>query len=243
MTLYIFCSVGNTYMTFCIITRYSLYRSSSVAEAVRDILESDWLLFQMLQSRVANFTALAAKMKQNVEERIGNPVNVNTIIASLNRISNSTQTQGGLPTDDKLPFGTRLSLSDSVFEMITKMDDSTEFSGMYEKLTESRRTPFGIFLSLNTCRFYIDSDSDQNTVEQEIATGSKENSYTQIKIDIPGEPARVPNTLIYEISKMLYKTHTDVHSAFFTPSGIVLVVENDKAAKVYQMLQESLTPH
>jgi hypothetical protein len=230
-------------MTFCIITCYSLYRSSSVAEAVRDILESDWLLFQMLQSRVANFTALAAKMKQNVEERIGSPVNLNSVIASLNRISNSTQTQGGLPADDKLPFGTRLSLSDSVFEMITKMDDSTEFSGMYEKLTESRRIPFGIFLSLNTCRFYIDSDSDQNGVEQEIATGSTENSYTQIKIDIPGEPARVPNTLIYEISKMLYKTHTDVHSAFFTPSGIVLVVENDKAAKVYQMLQESLTPH
>jgi hypothetical protein len=114
---------------------------------------------------------------------------------------------------------------------------------MYEKLTESRRIPFGIFLSLNTCRFYIDSDSDQNSVEQEIATGSTENSYTQIKIDIPGEPARVPNALIYEISKMLYKTHTDVHSAFFTPSGIVLVVENDKAAKVYQMLHERLTPH
>jgi hypothetical protein len=230
-------------MTFCIITHYSLYRSSSVAEAVRNILESDWLLFQMLESRVANFTALAAKMKPNVEERIGSPVNLNTIIASLNRISNSTEAQGDSPADDKLPFGTRLSLSDSVFEMVTKMDDSTELSGMYEKLTQSRRIPFGIFLSLNTCRFYIDSNSDQNNVEHKIATGLTGNSYTKIKIDIPGELIRVPNTLIYEISKMLYKTHTDVHSAFFTPSDIVLVVENDKAAKLYQMLHETLSPH
>lgn len=231
-------------MTFCIITYYSLYRSGSVAEAVRDILESDWLLFQMLESRVANFTALAAKMKPGVEERIGSPVNLNTIIASLNRIFDSTEAQVDSRAHDKLPFGTRLSLSDSVFEMVAKMDDSTELSGMYKKLTQSRRIPFGIFLSLKTCRFYIDSNSDQkNNVEHEIATGLTENSYTKITIDIPRELARVPNTLIYEISKMLYKTHTDVHSAFFTPSGIVLVVENDKAAKLYQMLHESLSPH
>jgi hypothetical protein len=230
-------------MTFCLIIDYSLYRSSSVAEAVRDILESDWLLFQMLESRVANFTALAAKMKPNVEERIGSPVNLNTIIASLNRIFNSTEAQVDSRAHDKLPFGTRLSLSDSVFEMVTKMDDSTELSGMYEKLTQSRRIPFGIFLSLNTCRFYMDSNSDQNNVEHEIATGLTENRYTKIKVDIPGELVRVPNTLIYEISKMLYKTHTDVHSAFFTPSDIVLVVENDKAAKLYQMLHETLSPH
>jgi len=220
-----------------------LYRSYSVAEAVRDILESDWLLFQMLESRVANFTALATKMKPHVEERIGSPVNLNTIIASLNRISNSREAQGGPPADDKLPFGTRLSLSDSVFEMVTQMDNSTKLSGMYEKLTQSRGIPFGIFQSLNTCRFYIDSNSDQKNVENEITTGLTENSYTKIKIDIPRGLVRVPNTLIYEISKMLYKTHTDVHSAFFTPSGIVLVVENDKAAKLYQMLHESLSPH
>jgi hypothetical protein len=32
----------------------------------------------------------------------------------------------------------------------------------------------------------------------------------------------------------------DIHSAFFTASGIVLVVENDKAAKLYAMLHEKL---
>jgi hypothetical protein len=89
----------------------------------------------------------------------------------------------------------------------------------------------------------MDSNSDQNNVEHEIATGLTENRYTKIKVDIPGELVRVPNTLIYEISKMLYKTRTDVHSAFFTPSDIVLVVENDKAAKLYQMLHETLSPH
>jgi hypothetical protein len=217
-----------------------LYRSSSVAEAVRDVLESDWLLFQMLESGVANFTALAAKMKPNVEERLGGPVNLNTIVASLNRISNYTEAQEGTPAEDKLPFGTRLSLCDSVFEMVTKIGDATELSGLYEQLTQSRGIPFGIFLSLNTCRFYIDS-SEQNQVDNEISAGLTENSYTKIKIDIPGEHLQVPNTFIYEISKMLYKTHTDVHSAFFTPSGIVLVVENDKAAKLYQILHESLS--
>lgn len=196
----------------------------------------------MLQSRVANFTALAAKMKPAVEERIGSLVNLNTIIASLNRISTALDDQADSPEDDKLPLGARLSLSDSVFEMVTEMHDSTELSGMYEKITQSRHIPFGIFLSLNTCRFYIDSNSDRNSVEHEI-TSLTEKRYTKIKVDIPGEPVRIPNTLIYQISKMLYKTHTDIHSLFFTPSGIVLVVENDKAAKLYQMLNENLSPH
>jgi hypothetical protein len=62
----------------------------------------------MLQSRVANFTALAAKMKPTVEERIGSIVNLNTIIASLNRISTTLDAQADSPEDDKLPFGARL---------------------------------------------------------------------------------------------------------------------------------------
>jgi hypothetical protein len=217
-----------------------LYGTSSVAEAVRDILESDWLLFQMLQSGVANFTALATRIKPNVEERVGNVVSLNTIVASLNRISHILENIGESIENDRLPAGVRLSLSDHVSEVITKIDDFRELTDLYDKLKESRQAPFGIFLTLNTCRFYIDDNSNQKVGGREFPTGLADNEFTKIKIDFPRHLERVPNALIYEISKFLHTNNMDIHAAFFTPSGIVLVVENDTAAKIYSMLREKL---
>jgi len=227
-------------MTFCLFTKHHLYHASSVAEAVRGILESDWLLFQMLQSGVANLTALATRIKPNVEDRVGTPVNLNTVIASLNRISDVLEVQEDEAEDEELLFGARLSLSDHVFETVTEIDDLRELTGLYDTLRESRHTPFGIFLSSNTCRFYVDSSSNQNDSEYEFPTRLPKNGFTKIKIDFPRPLEHVPNTLIYEISNFLHTTNMDIHSAFFTASGIVLVVENDKAAKLYAMLHEKL---
>jgi hypothetical protein len=195
----------------------------------------------MLQSGVANFTALASRIKPNVEIRIGSPVSANTVVAALTRLSHTLEVERGLFEDAKLPFNVRLSLSNNVFDLVTQLDDINGLMDLYEKLRRSAHVPFGLFLTSDKCRFYIENNSTDEVAEQDLTAGFKsENGYTKIKVDFPRELVRVPNTLIYEISSMLYKSHTDVHSAFFTPSGIVLVVENHKAAKVYEMLYERL---
>ena len=218
-----------------------MHRNDSITQAVRDILESDWLLFRMLQSGVANLTALASRIKPNVQIRTGSPVSANTVVAALTRLSHTLEVERGLFEDAKLPFNVRLSLSNNVFDLVTQSDDINELMVLYEKLIRSAHVPFGLFLTSDKCRFYIENNSTDEVAEQDLTAGFKsENGYTKIKVDFPRELVRVPNTLIYEISSMLYKSHTDVHSAFFTPSGIVLVVENHKAAKVYEMLYERL---
>jgi len=218
-----------------------LHRNDSITQAVRDILESDWLLFRMLQSGVANLTALASRIKPNVEIRTGSPVSANTVVAALTRLSHTLEVERGLFEDARLPFNVRLSLSNNIFDLVTPLDDINGLMDVYERLRRSEHVPFGLFLTSDKCRFYIENNSTDQVAEQDLTAGFKsENGYTKIKVDFPRELVRVPNTLIYEISSMLYKSHTDVHSAFFTPSGIVLVVENHKAAKVYEMLYERL---
>jgi hypothetical protein len=230
-------------MTFCLLLKlYTLYRTDSITQAVRDTLESDWLLFRMLQSGVANFTALASKIKPNVESRVGSSVSPNTVVAALTRLSHTLEVERGLFEDDKLPFKVNLSLSDHVFDLVTQLGGLNELMVVYEKLRGSAHVPFGLFLTSDRCRFYIESNSTHKVAEKDLPPGFKsEIGFTKIKVDFPRELVLIPNTLIYEISSMLYKTHTDVHSAFFTPSGIVLVVENHKAAKVYEMLHERLS--
>lgn len=197
----------------------------------------------MLQSGVANLTALADKIKPNVENQLGIPVSTNTVVAALTRHSHILQGQGSFVEDDKLPIGVRLSLTDQVTELETQIKDMGELTALYEKLGNSAYIPFVLFLTSNKCRFYIDYNSSEKDVEQEFPGEFKsENRFTKIKVDFPSQLVPVPNTLIYEISTMLYKGHIDVHSAFFTPSGAVLVVENDIAGKLYEMLHERLKP-
>jgi len=217
-----------------------LYRTNSVTQTVRDVLESDWLLVRMLHSGVANFTALANKIKPNVEKRVGAPVSINTVVAALTRLYYMQDSEVRLHGEDKLPLGIRLSLSDSVFDLVAEIQDLKDLMAIYEKLRKSEYVPFGLLLTSNNCRFYVDNNSTQNNKEEEVPEGLKsENRFTKIKIDFASQPAAVPNSLIYEISILLYKSHIDVHSAFFTPSGIVLVVENNKAAKLYETMYES----
>lgn len=216
-----------------------MYRTNSITQAVRDVLESDWLLVRMLQSGVANFTALATKIKPIIENRVGEPVSINTVVAALNRLSHMHKSDLQIHGEE-LPLGIRLSLSDSVFDLVAENQDFNKLMAIYEKLRKSAFVPFGLFLSSNKCRFYIDNNSTENKMEDELPAGLKaENRFTKIKIDFATQPAAVPNTLIYEISSLLYKSRIDVHSAFFTPSGIVLVVENSKAAQLYETLYES----
>ena len=219
-----------------------MYRANSITQAVSDVLESDWLLVRMLQSGVANFTALATKIKPIVEKHVEGPVSVNTVVAALTRLFYMQESHLGIHEEGKLPLGIRLSLSDSVFDLVAEIQDLNELMAIYRKLRKSAYVPFGLFLTSNKCRFYIDNNSTQNDIEQDFPAGLKsENRFTKIKIDFPSQLAGVPNTLIYEISTILYKSHIDVHSAFFTPSGIVLVVENNKAAKLYERLHESFS--
>jgi len=213
---------------------------NSITQAVREVLESDWLLVRMLQSGVANFTALATKIKPIIENRVGAPVSINAVVAALNRLSYMHKSDLDIQGEDKLSLGIRLSLSDCVFDLVAENLDLNQLMVIYEKLRKSAYVPFGLFLTSNKCRFYIDNNSTENNMEEELPAGLKsENRFTKIKIDFASQPAAVPNTLIYEISSLLYKSHIDVHSAFFTPSGIVLVVENNKAAKLYETLYES----
>ena len=217
-----------------------MYRTNSITQAVREVLESDWLLVRMLQSGVANFTALATKIKPIIENRVGAPVSINTVVAALNRLSYMHKSDLDIQGEDKLSLGIRLSLSDCVFDLVAENLDLNQLMVIYQKLRKSAYVPFGLFLTSNKCRFYIDNNSTENNMEEELPAELKsENRFTKIKIDFASQPVAVPNTLIYEISSLLYKSHIDVHSAFFTPSGIVLVVENNKAAKLYETLYES----
>jgi hypothetical protein len=60
----------------------------SITEIIREILDSSPLYYSSLQSGIANYTALAKKIKPEIERRTAYDVNLGAIVAGLKRIAN-----------------------------------------------------------------------------------------------------------------------------------------------------------
>ena len=82
-----------------------MYRTAaSVPQAIREVLSSNGLYLQALKSGIANYTALAQRIKADVETIIGAQVNVGTIVVAIKNPSISKQqmaASGNIPLKRK----------------------------------------------------------------------------------------------------------------------------------------------
>lgn len=63
----------------------------SVSKVIKDILFSNSIYLNSLKLGIANYTALAIKIKPEVERTIGSEININTIVVSIKRIADALQ--------------------------------------------------------------------------------------------------------------------------------------------------------
>jgi len=94
--------------------------SNTTTQAVRDIRNSNRFYLQALQAGIANLTALAEKIKPQVERKIGGHVSTNTIVASLKRVGDRLAKHAE-PTYEveKTPKNLKMSLTDSIRSKMT----------------------------------------------------------------------------------------------------------------------------
>ena len=65
----------------------------SVSRAIKDILFSNSVYINSLKLGIANYTALAIKIKPEVDKMIGSEVNINTIVVSIKRLADAFKHQ------------------------------------------------------------------------------------------------------------------------------------------------------
>ncbi len=63
----------------------------SVPEAIRRILASDHVYMQALTLGIANYTALAERIKPDIERLTGSKVNLNTIVVAIKRFADALE--------------------------------------------------------------------------------------------------------------------------------------------------------
>src|SRR5919204_366908 len=106
--------------------RRALEYHRSVPQAIRTILASNNLYFEALLSGIANYTALAQKIKPAVEEITGIEVQVGTIVVAIKRFADvlikeqeqqqQRQQQDKSIINDRLK-GARMSLTGSMIDI------------------------------------------------------------------------------------------------------------------------------
>jgi hypothetical protein len=220
----------------------------SVSRAIRDILFSNSIYINSLKLGIANYTALAIKIKPEVEKIIGAEVNINTIVVSIKRIADTIQQQSeelAISRDEKESMtGARISLTGGILdvEFDKEIENIEKIFDLFDRESDLR---FNIFQSKNHINLFIENISEIKKILsndfQSIAaapTRIKE-GVSMITISFPwqGKELRKTYQLLSTISNILYNNQILLHDAFFTPSEIVLIISDSDAAKLYELLR------
>lgn len=222
----------------------------SVSRAIRDILFSNSIYMNSLKLGIANYTALAIKIKPEVEKIVGSQININTIVVSIKRIADTIQQQQQSKQDLKISQdekeminGARISLTGSILdvEFDKEMENTEKIFDLFDRESDIR---FNIFQSKNHIKLFIENISDikkilSNDLQKIVGLSSVKEGVSMITIALPwqGNEVRKTYQLLSMISNILYNHEILLHNAFFTPNEIVLIISDSDAAKVYELLR------
>jgi hypothetical protein len=222
----------------------------SVSRAIRDILFSNSLYIESLKLGIANYTALAVKIKPEVEKIVGSEVNVNTIVVSIKRIADTIQQQQQseeelkiLQDEKEIISGARISLTGSILdvEFDKEIENIEKIFDLFNRESDIR---FNIFQSKNHLKLFIENISEikkilGNNAQNVIGPRSIKEGVSMITISLPLHENELKKTyqLLSMVSNILYNNQIILHNAFFTPNEIVLIISDNDAAKVYELLR------
>jgi hypothetical protein len=218
----------------------------SVSKAIKDILFSNSIYLNSLKLGIANYTALALKIKPEVDKTVASDVNINTIVVSIKRIADAIQQNQGnenIAQEEKDNLaGARISLTGSIIdvEFDKEIENIEKILELFDRESDIR---FNIFQSKNHMNLFIENISEIKKIfgaDSQIVTHSKiKEGVSMITISLPWEETELRKTyqLLSIISNILYDNQIFLHNAFFTPNEIVLIINDIDAAKVYELLR------
>jgi hypothetical protein len=220
----------------------------SVSKAIKDILFSNSIYLNSLKLGIANYTALAIKIKPEVERTIGSEININTIVVSIKRIADALQQNqdldASLAQEEKENLaGARISLTGSILEVEfdKEIENIEKVLDLFDRQSDIR---FNIFQSKNHMNLFIENISEIKKIfnsndSPTIIPSKIKEGVSMITISLPWVETELRKTyqLLSMISNILYDNQISLHNAFFTPSEIVLIINDRDAAKVYELLR------
>jgi len=231
-------------------------RTLSVPQAIKEVLSSNNLYLQALLSGIANYTALAQKIKPDVEKLTASNVNIGTIVVAIKRLVDSLQKDEG--TEKKpgvkniVPIieGVRMSLTGSMIDIDFNESRFGHLSDIFDELFEKEISHnYNVLQTDKQIRILAEDIQEiRNILVSEEFDGNIKDGLSKITITIPSGANESDNdnnnkyySFISSVSDIIYNSRIKVQDAFFTPREIVLVLNDKDAVKAYELLRPTIT--
>jgi hypothetical protein len=235
-------------------------RTVSVPQAIKEILSSNNLYLQALLSGIANYTALAQKIKPDVEKLTASNVNIGTIVVAIKRLVDSlekdegTENKSGVKNIVPIIDGLRMSLTGSMIDIDFNESRFGHLSDIFDELFEKEISHnYNVLQTDKQIRILAE---DIQEIRNILVSGSKKfdgnikDGLSKITITIPPSANESDNddynnnkyySFISSVSDIIYNSRIKVQDAFFTPREIVLVLNDKDAVKAYELLRPTIT--
>jgi hypothetical protein len=225
--------------------------TASVPQAIREVLSSNSLYLQALKSGITNYTALAQRIKSDVETIVGSQVNVGTIVVAIKRLADILEKEKQAEQKKSTPThpmdGARMSLTGSIID-IDFDRELDELSNILEEVFE-KETGYNLFQTNKQLRLFTEDIDDVRNI---VSTASKKfdckmkEGLSKITINFPSStPYNIEqtpyNNLLSYVSEVLYNNQIPLYNAFFAPNETVLILKNKDAARAYELLRAKIT--
>jgi predicted RecB family nuclease len=218
-----------------------------VTQAVRQVLVKNRVYSQVLEMGIANLTALAQHIKPEVEMMVGSQVNTNTIVVAVKRLVDSIEQEKAIKKSYRAIPATnevRMSLTDSVIDINCGLLESQDISAVLDQFFEKKDFSFNLYHTAKQFRLFADNKDAYNVIDQAITNQFRHDTVkklSKITISFSTGQQQNLNSLLFAVSNIIYSTQIEIHSAFFTSSEIVLILEDRNATELYDSLRKELT--
>jgi hypothetical protein len=233
----------------------------SVPQAIKTILASNNLYLEALVSGIANYTALAQKIKPDVEKITGIEVQLGTIVVAIKRFADTLVKEKQEKEESIMPSrldGARMSLTGSIIDVAIDFND-TEFDqifNMLDEVFENESSGYNLFHTNKQLTLLTeDIEEIRNIV---LATSKKFNGkitegLSKITITLPSSTVASSDksqqqrqkpyyNVLSLVSDVLYNNQISLNNAFFAPNDIVIILNSKDAAKAYDLLRAKISP-
>ncbi len=207
-------------------------RAASVPEAVREIISGNTIYLQSLQLGIANYTALAQKIKPDVEKITGSKVNVNTVVVAIKRFADALEAKDSPAATFK---GARMSLTDNIIDVDFEKEFD-EISGLLDQLFDKN---YSVFQTGQHLRLFAEDIAETRGMVNSATKkfdGKIRVGLAKINIQLASGDSN-PYDVLSMVSNILYNNQISIQDAFFTPTEIVLILSDRDAARAYELLR------
>ncbi len=202
--------------------------AKSLAQITREILAGKPYYKYVLEQNIANHSALAGKIKANVESALGRKVSLDAIAVAIRRYS-ETLTRTAAEHEKallKLLAKSKINLKNDVADVTFKKD--------YELKSAK---PLHIIRGINATEVILEQD-DLEKINLKDAVKVREN-LVELTIVTPPEVESIPGWVHY-ITGLLAENNINIVEVVSCYTDTILVLEEKDALKAYEILRAKM---